>query len=585
MLLVSGSGKLKLASIVKDPSVVGEKVEGLMPNIPKQLLLIPKPVGLGRPKGMANFGDKGAGNRDGMGATRGGGGGGRRAAASAAADEDFSLRLFPSASCTALSTSCCCCRAAALGDSNELNELAHTWSLGVKTGRGENDRGETGNGESFWTEFWGENPPPPPKGKELKPGGAAEDVAKLGKLEVAAVLCGCCWGIELVYAKVGRNGGGAILCNRETAGLVGTTGLGPGCCCCCCCWSSTRDPEPDEADEEEVPVSCCTRDLKPLGAVLYIWGAARSCCCCCCCCTIGRRIPLAILLEALFTAKGGGPPPPPLLPRLPSSTTFPVPLPETSIATGPDIPFPIWNSQAPLIRLPLASYSSSSSSGVSLKPLKSSNSPKIFHNNQFFFFFPFLFCGFLFSSPSPPKASTRLQSPQTFQNWTELLPSSYSKHQFFFNLSLSSHHSLDLAGTNNKTYPKQTSSRGDEKHLQSENQTQINHLHLLSSYSLALSLSLLSLPPSLLQTTVLSSEAKSSQRIASRLTSQSAYLWPESVCLLACATYAAHQAASTESSFSSRNQPHQTSSHNTQNKESDEIFGNWYHLLECNPPN
>jgi hypothetical protein len=69
------------------------------------------------------------------------------------------------------------------------------------------------------------------------------------------------------------------------------------------------------------------------------------------------------------------------------------------------------------------------------------------------------------------------------------------------------------------------------------------------------------------------------------LTSQSAYLWPESVCLLACATYAAHQAASTESSFSSRNQPHQTSSHNTQNKESDEIFGNWYHLLECNPPN
>jgi hypothetical protein len=76
MLLMSGSGKLKLASIAKDPSVVGEKVEGLlMPNIPKQLLLIPKPVGLGRPKGMANFGDKGAGNRDGMGATRGGGGG------------------------------------------------------------------------------------------------------------------------------------------------------------------------------------------------------------------------------------------------------------------------------------------------------------------------------------------------------------------------------------------------------------------------------------------------------------------------------------------------------------------------------
>jgi hypothetical protein len=26
------------------------------------------------------------------------------------------------------------------------------------------------------------------------------------------------------------------------------------------------------------------------------------------------------------------------------------------------------------------------------------------------------------------------------------------------------------------------------------------------------------------------------------------------------------------------------SSHNTQNKESDEIFGNLYHLLECHPP-
>ncbi len=48
------SGKLKLASIVK--AAVGENVE-LIPNIPK----LPKPVGVGSPKGMANFGDKGGG--------------------------------------------------------------------------------------------------------------------------------------------------------------------------------------------------------------------------------------------------------------------------------------------------------------------------------------------------------------------------------------------------------------------------------------------------------------------------------------------------------------------------------------------
>jgi hypothetical protein len=59
-ILISGSGKLKLASIVNAP--VGEKVE-LMPNIPK----LPSPVGLGKPKGMVNFGDKGEGNRVGTG--------------------------------------------------------------------------------------------------------------------------------------------------------------------------------------------------------------------------------------------------------------------------------------------------------------------------------------------------------------------------------------------------------------------------------------------------------------------------------------------------------------------------------------
>jgi hypothetical protein len=56
-ILMSGSGKLKVASIAK--AAVGEKLE-LMLNIPKP----PKPVGLGSPKGMANLGDKGAGNRE-----------------------------------------------------------------------------------------------------------------------------------------------------------------------------------------------------------------------------------------------------------------------------------------------------------------------------------------------------------------------------------------------------------------------------------------------------------------------------------------------------------------------------------------
>ncbi len=55
-ILMSGSGKLKVASIAK--AAVGEKLE-VMLNIPKP----PKPVGLGSPKGMANLGDKGAGNR------------------------------------------------------------------------------------------------------------------------------------------------------------------------------------------------------------------------------------------------------------------------------------------------------------------------------------------------------------------------------------------------------------------------------------------------------------------------------------------------------------------------------------------
>jgi len=60
---------------------------------------------------------------------------------------------------------------------------------------------------------------------------------------------------------VGRNGGGAILCNRETAGLVGA---GPGAA------GAVAKAPPEDDDEEEVPVSCCTRDLKSLGSVLYM---------------------------------------------------------------------------------------------------------------------------------------------------------------------------------------------------------------------------------------------------------------------------------------------------------------------------
>jgi hypothetical protein len=140
-----------------------------------------------------------------------------------------------------------------LGDSKELKELAHTLSLGLKTGRGEKERGDTGNGETLWEER-GENLP---KGKGLKPGA---DVAK-GKGATAAAPVWGCW-CRVGYAKVGRNGGGAIFCNRETVGLVGG---GPG----------SLSPEEDDDDdgdgdeeEEEVPVNCCTKDLKSLGSVL-----------------------------------------------------------------------------------------------------------------------------------------------------------------------------------------------------------------------------------------------------------------------------------------------------------------------------
>lgn len=33
------------------------------------------------------------------------------------------------------------------GDSNPFKELTHPWSLGDNCGKGENERGETGNGE------------------------------------------------------------------------------------------------------------------------------------------------------------------------------------------------------------------------------------------------------------------------------------------------------------------------------------------------------------------------------------------------------------------------------------------------------
>jgi len=282
-ILMSGSGKLKVASIAK--AAVGDKLE-LMLNIPKP----PKPVGLGSPKGMANLGDKGAGNRE-------AGWTGTRAFGSI----DSCLKMFPFSAPT-LSTNCCCCCTPAFGDSKELKELAHTWSLGVKAGRGEKDRGDTGNGENLWEERGGK----PPKGKGLKPGAVVAEDSKGG----AAALWSCCWWEKEGYAKVGRNGGGAIFCKRETAGLVGAGG------------PDSRAPE-EEDDELLVPVSCCTRDLKSWGSVLYIWGAGRGC-------ATGRRNPLAILLEALFTARA-----PPLRPLPPTSSTPS----DISMTIGPDIFF------------------------------------------------------------------------------------------------------------------------------------------------------------------------------------------------------------------------------------------------------
>lgn len=95
---------------------------------------------------------------------------------------DSCLKMFPLSALT-LSTNCCCCCTPAFGDSKELKELAHTWSLGVKAGRGEKDRGDTGNGENLWEERGGK----PPKGKGLKPGAVVAEDSKGG----AAALWSC----------------------------------------------------------------------------------------------------------------------------------------------------------------------------------------------------------------------------------------------------------------------------------------------------------------------------------------------------------------------------------------------------------
>lgn len=85
---------------------------------------------------------------------------------------------------------------------------------------------------------------------------------------------------------VGLNGGGARLDNLELGGL---------------------GPEGGGFAGKEVPVSCCTRERKSLGSVLYTCGASLGCA------NVGRK-PFFILLDDLLTAND-----PPLLPTFPNS--------------------------------------------------------------------------------------------------------------------------------------------------------------------------------------------------------------------------------------------------------------------------
>lgn len=142
------------------------------------------------------------------------------------------------------------CRLSALpGDSNPppVKEFTHPASPGESCGNGENESGETPNGDKACFN----------DGEKVPNGNGLPVVAVVGAAGAAAM---------------GRSGGGAILCNRELGGFG------------------------DEFDAGwEVPVNCCTNERKSLGSVLYTCGANRGCA------NVGRN-PFFILLELLFTA-------------------------------------------------------------------------------------------------------------------------------------------------------------------------------------------------------------------------------------------------------------------------------------------
>jgi hypothetical protein len=138
------------------------------------------------------------------------------------------------------------CRMSALpGDSNPpVKEFTHPASPGESCGNGENESGETPNGDEACFN----------DGEKVPNGNGLGAVGAAGA------------------AAMGRSGGGAILCNREFGGFG--DGFDAGC---------------------DVPVNCCTNERKSLGSVLYTCGANRGCA------NVGRN-PFFILLELLFTA-------------------------------------------------------------------------------------------------------------------------------------------------------------------------------------------------------------------------------------------------------------------------------------------
>lgn len=274
-MAMSGSGKLKVASMARAADGVKLPLKPYtLPSPKPNPFGLGNPVGLGRPKedeenrSPENVGDMGG---------SGGAAVAEAAAAAAPAASGLLAGTFPSAIFSAS------CRMTALpGDSNPVKEFTHPASPGDNCGNGENESGETpGNGDA---------PAPCFDSGEKLPNGKSwlGCVVAVGWDCPPAVGAACGWGCG--YVPVGRSGGGAILCNLELGGFGPDRGGFAGC---------------------EVPVSCCTRERKSLGCVLYTCGASRGCA------NVGRK-PFFILLDDLFTANDA-----PVFPPFPNSPPSP----------------------------------------------------------------------------------------------------------------------------------------------------------------------------------------------------------------------------------------------------------------------